>query len=202
MVNRYIPNSKLSDKQIEALLWSVCANQSVSDAARAAGVSERSAGETIRRLRRMIAATPTLFREAGLADAWPADDDPMWAALWRCVFECPSEIREPMESFGQEIMVLGGDRSLCQRCRFLGLIQPRPLLIRTLRHLKTAQRGMSLDAFKPIFLTALLYDQFRDNELDQALRDPEAMKRFGSTRHNHMTLMFEACRKTLGSPQK
>lgn len=48
-----------------------------------------------------------------------------------------------------------------------------------------------------MFLTALVYDRFRDIELDRALKDDEAMKRLGSTRRNHMTMMFEACKQTL-----
>jgi hypothetical protein len=199
MPNRYIRGSKLSDQQVEALLWSVCANQTVTQGSQAAAISERSAGATMRRLRTMIAGTPALFREAGLPDAWPDHDHAMWPELMACIFECPSEIREPIDSFGQEVMALRGARRLCTGCPFQTLVQPRPLLIRTLRHMKTAQRGISPEAFRPIFLTALLYDQFRENELDQALRDPDAMKRFGSTRHNHMTMMFEACRKALGN---
>jgi hypothetical protein len=151
----------------------------------------------MRRLRDVIVTSEDLLREAGLPTDWPDESDPYWSTLYICVFECPSEIREPMEVFGQEAMALLGDRRLCTNCPHQTLLQPRPLLIHTLRHLKTAQRGISAESFKPIFLTALIYDRFREIELDKALDDPEAMKRFGSTRANHMTMMFEACRQKI-----
>lgn len=197
MANRYIHRSKLTNKQVEALLWAVCCNQAVPIAGNRANVSKRSAAETMRKLRGMIAASDRLFHETGLPFDWPDDEDPLWQRLHSCVFDCPSEIREPFNAFGSEATALFGDRRLCADCEFLQLVQPRPLLLRTLRHLRTAQRGLPTGSFKSVFLTALVYDRFRDIELDRALKDPEAMKRLGSTRHNHMTMMFDACKRAL-----
>ncbi len=197
MANRYIARSKLSNEQVEALLWAVCSNFSVPIASENAGISVRSAAETMRKLRDMIARSDALFHQTGLPLDWPDDDDPLWQRLHTCVFDCPSEIRESFESLDGLGTALLGNRRLCSACEFLPLVQPRPMLLRTLRHLRTEQRGLPTGSFKSVFLTALVYDRFRDIELDRALEDDEAMKRLGSTRRNHMTMMFEACKQTL-----
>ncbi len=155
----------------------------------------------MRRLREMIANAEALFAAAGLPTDWPESDTPYWAELHACIFACPSEIREERKVFGHDVPRLKGDRRLCASCPHQPLLQPRPLLLRTLQHLKNAQRGMPPEGFRAVFLIVLLYDRYREIELERALSDPEAMKRFGSTRHNHMTMMYEACRESMARPK-
>jgi hypothetical protein len=76
-------------------------------------------------------------------------------------------------------------------------MQKKPLLLRTLQRLKSEGRGTSLKGFKGVFVTTLIYDLYRELEVDQALADPEAMKRLGSTRHNFMTIFFDDAKHAL-----
>ena len=198
MVNRYIPGSRLTDKQVEAVLWSVCALQTIEEAAKAASISERSAGEMMRKLRSRISMQADLFAEVGLQAEWPGEASPYWARLHGCIFSCPSEIRSemPKDRLGKGIL-MSGDRGLCADCPHQGIEQSWPMLLRTLNHLKTAHRGVPLEGFKDLFLTVLLYDRYRTLETEQALTDPEAMKRLGSSRNNHMTKLYSACCEAL-----
>lgn len=201
MANRYIAHSKLHDAQAEALLWAVCSLQSVADAASHAGVSERGAAETMRRFRGMIADSNALLKSAGLPTEWPDDDDPTWLQMQDCVYHCPSEIRETIDVFDRKATALNGDRKLCTSCPFHNDMLARPLFLRTMQHLKTSGRGRSSKGFRGLFLTALIYDSYREKELNQALKSEEAMRRFGSTRHNFMTRFFEDTKAELSKAE-
>lgn len=198
MANRYISGSRLSDDRIEALLWCVCSLQTVSQAASQAGISERSAGEVMRRLRARISRQKTLFEAVDLQSSWPGEASDYWKTLFDCVYACPSEIRSnmPSDRLGRGVF-LQGKRELCRICQHSLIATQWPLLLRTLHYLQNAQRGVSVEGFRDLFLTVLLYDRYRSLEIENATKDPEAMKRLGSTRSNHMTMLYEACRDAL-----
>lgn len=202
MVNRYSPRSKLTDKQFEALIWAVCSLQSVDEAAKTASVSRRSAAEHMRRVRTMIAGNETLLNKAALPKLWPDEDDPIWERLHHCALNCPSEVREPMKVFDWNATALKGNRSLCTACPFMADMIARPLFLRTLHRLQNEWRGISIPGFKGVFVTALIYDSYRQIEVDQALKNEEAMKRLGSTPHNFMTLLFEDAKAALWEQAK
>lgn len=91
--NRYCKNTKLSEEEFTSLVGLFYEGYGAAAAARKLGRSERSIRVMYERLRARLAEDAALTGwMGGGSDILPAEDDPLWDAIYECMAHCPAAI--------------------------------------------------------------------------------------------------------------
>lgn len=194
VANRYLKRSRLNNWQLEHLLWGVCYGSSAPAMAKRAGISERSAGKTMRELRERLSSNESLLSHMGLQPNWPPANHQFWHNLYTCIFDCPSEIRELYEHSRPKLMYIDPSTRRCNNCDYIDFIDDEDERM-SLRISRKFDRGWKVSQFKSIFLIYKMQIAGLTDDRIRAVKHTNVFREDGTPWRE--AVFFDACKRAL-----